>query len=345
MSVGGTYYLPYQAHATSEQFREAYPGARSLFELKQRLDPDFRFRNILWDRYYQPSKEAAMSSSTSEFKTVYGNESLKDAFYRFLQVVFHLYPEDKFHDLIAVTSDEKNSDEDIYKTLQDKLPSIEPFLAIVRLGLPALKKQKREMARQTLELLGNTTSFDGYIEIGSTGRYISEIQKHVQVDGDIFIINDIAPDNSIGEIFERGQIGKLGSFIHLNEYTPIDEDTILSESIELITCFIGLHHCRPEKLTGFLESIHRVLKPEGKFIIRDHNVLTEEMDVFCALVHTVFNVGTNESWETNANEFRDFKSIDEWSRIVCEIGFSDSGQRLLQDNDPSDNTLVMYTKV
>jgi FAD/FMN-containing dehydrogenase len=54
ISVGGAYYLPYQPHATSEQFHAAYPRARELFALKRQLDPKFRFRNILWDTYYAP---------------------------------------------------------------------------------------------------------------------------------------------------------------------------------------------------------------------------------------------------------------------------------------------------
>lgn len=52
LAVGGTYYLPYQPHATYEQFLSAYPRATEFFALKQQLDPSFRFRNQMWDRYY-----------------------------------------------------------------------------------------------------------------------------------------------------------------------------------------------------------------------------------------------------------------------------------------------------
>lgn len=51
-SQGGCYYLPYQPHATAKQFHAAYPDAVKLFELKKRLDPDHRFSNTLWDKYY-----------------------------------------------------------------------------------------------------------------------------------------------------------------------------------------------------------------------------------------------------------------------------------------------------
>src|SRR2546425_845036 len=52
LSVGGSYYLPYQPHATEEQFLKAYARAPEFFALKRKLDPENRFRNKLWDKYY-----------------------------------------------------------------------------------------------------------------------------------------------------------------------------------------------------------------------------------------------------------------------------------------------------
>jgi len=54
LALDGSYYLPYQIHATREQFLRAYPRAPEFFALKRRLDPDDRFRNQLWDRYDRP---------------------------------------------------------------------------------------------------------------------------------------------------------------------------------------------------------------------------------------------------------------------------------------------------
>lgn len=59
LSVGGTYYLPYQPHATEEQFLKAYPRAPEFFALKKKLDPGNRFRNKLWDKYYAPASAPA----------------------------------------------------------------------------------------------------------------------------------------------------------------------------------------------------------------------------------------------------------------------------------------------
>jgi len=51
LNVGGSYYLPYQLHATDEQFRRAYPRCDEFFALKARIDPTNKFRNELWNRY------------------------------------------------------------------------------------------------------------------------------------------------------------------------------------------------------------------------------------------------------------------------------------------------------
>lgn len=54
LSVGGSYYLPYQIHATEAQFHRAYPHAEEFFAVKRKVDPENRFQNKLWDRYYHP---------------------------------------------------------------------------------------------------------------------------------------------------------------------------------------------------------------------------------------------------------------------------------------------------
>ena len=283
-------------------------------------------------------------NNTSAFKSVFSDTIWSDKFYRFLQVIFHLYPEDKFHHLIAITSKEKSNDEEIYKSVQNNLPKIKPFLSELTLALPALKKQKKEMSKQVLQLLGNKTAINGYVEIGSTGRYISDLRKYISLSGKIFLTNDIKPGNSIADIMERGQISKFGTFIPLN-YKPISKSQIADESIDVITCHIGLHHCPLELLEGYLKSLHRILRKGGLFIMRDHDVKTTEMATFVSLVHTVFNLGLNVSWETDNAEFVCFKSIEEWSKLISTYGFKDNGERVLQDKDPSDNTLVSFTKL
>jgi len=52
LAAGGCHYLPYQIHASGAQFLAGYPRAAEFFALKRRIDPDYKFRNRLWDAYY-----------------------------------------------------------------------------------------------------------------------------------------------------------------------------------------------------------------------------------------------------------------------------------------------------
>jgi len=339
----GTYYLPYQPHATVQQLEKAYPGIENLRQLKLSLDPDSRFTNVLWDRYLK-TQGGGTQVGDSEFKQIFCDVEWADKLYVFLQQIFHLYPEEKLFTLLKNGAAELDSDEAIYQRVQSELHTIVPFLAPLRYGLPALKVQKAEMTTQTLSLHGTNTSVNGYLEIGSTGRYISSLRKHLNLNGETYLTNDRTPDNSLPELFERGQLGKIGSFFDLNNYDPIDSRVIPDESLDLVTCYIGLHHCPVEKLDAYTNSIHRVLRKGGRLILRDHDASSDQMTVFVSLIHTVFNLGLEESWEFNCNEYRAFRSIDYWSSYLEDMGFSDSGQRLLQDRDPSDNTLMLFTR-
>ncbi len=339
----GSYYLPYQILATEAQFHAAYPRARELFGLKARLDPEFRFRNRLWDTYY-PAAAQDGAISDSEFKTVFGTVNGRDGFYRFLQTVFNLYPEDRLHHLIAEATKRGSSDEEIYRAVQDGLPSVTPALSVLTHAIPALRRQKAEMLRQTLQLLDGRKTIDGYLEIGSTGRYIGALRKVIPVRGAIYLINGVAPSNSPVDILERGGLRKIGRFIANADYRPITPDEVPDASIEVATCYVGMHHADPAVVGAFASSLYRCLKPGGVFILRDHDVPDLAMDRFVALVHTVFNAGTGVSWNGNAAEPRFFNSLAHWIRLLEGVGFKDSGARLLQANDPSRNTLMAFRK-
>jgi FAD/FMN-containing dehydrogenase len=51
LSHGGTYYLPYQRHATPVQFAAAYPQADRFRAAKAVWDPQGRMTNMLWKQY------------------------------------------------------------------------------------------------------------------------------------------------------------------------------------------------------------------------------------------------------------------------------------------------------
>lgn len=350
LSVGGTYYLPYQPHATVDQFHRAYPKAKDLFALKWEVDPNFRFTNVLWDKYYrawldrtqQPAETAAPVAPT-EFHRVFGDVRQSDAFYRFLQSVFRVAPEDRVHHLIGEACRLHRDEESVYRYLQRELGAIKPALADLTYALPSLFKQKREMTRQTLAVLGGRTRFDGYAEIGSKARYWRGLHAALEITGARWFVDEHAPTHSPVDLMERGQVGKPGVHVPLGDYTPLPAQ-IPDASLDLVTCYIGLHHMTEDKLVPFLASVHRVLRPGGLFIVRDHDVKTDELRTLVSLAHTVFNAGLGETWETNVGELRYFEPVDTWVQRLDAAGFDDSGHRVLQDNDPTDNTLLCFVR-
>jgi FAD/FMN-containing dehydrogenase/SAM-dependent methyltransferase len=362
LAHGGTYYLPYQLHATSEQFSRAYPRARELFALKNRLDPDYRLRNSLWDKYYAPTVGIAVEhpsrigaaagaplraraiTGSSDFHAFLSRMPWHDRVYAFLHNVFRLYPEDRFNLLIKEGCERYTDDEAIYRYLQQQLPTIKPLLGDLTFAIPALGKQKQEMRRQTLQLLDGRSRIEGYVEIGTTGRYVSALRKDLRFDGPIFLVNDTPPGNSPSEFLERGGIRKFGSFLPLQAYAPLPRERIPDSSVDLVSCYVGLHHMTPQTLTPFIASIARVLRPGGVFVLRDHDVRDDDMFRFVGLIHTIFNAGTGASWEQNRDELRYFVSVEEWVRRLRAVGLVDQGARLLQPNDPSDNVLMSFVR-
>lgn len=347
LSVGGSWYLPYQPHGTVEQFHRAYPRAAELFALKRAVDPDFRFTNVLWDKYYRAwlDRETPLvaKAPSSEFHQVFGEVGAFDGFYRFLQNVFNTLPEDRLHHLIGEACRLHADEESVYRHVQRGIPGIKPALADLRYALPALVRQKREMTRQTLALLDGRTTFDGYLEIGSKGRYYRGLASVLQLRGPSWFVDEKPPGFSPPDLMERGSIARPGRYVPLADYAPLAA-VIPDESVDLVACYVGLHHMTEETLGPFLASVRRVLRPGGTFVVRDHDVRGEDLRAMVSLAHTVFNAGLGETWETNRAELRHFASADTWVRRLDAAGFDDAGHRLLQRHDPTDNVLFRFVR-
>src|SRR5262245_8538426 len=286
----------------------------------------------------------AEDTAASNFRAVYGDATLRKRFYLFLQNVFHLYPEDRFHRLIQEVTARYDSDADIYRALAARLPEIKPRLAAITYAVPALAKQKEEMARETAELLGPLSSVNGYVEIGTPGRYVKALRRRIRISGAVFLANDYAPGLSLADIAERGGVRQAGDYVALGNYDAFDAARIPDASIDLITNYIGFHHAPTDRLDGFVDSLHRVLAPNGRLVVRDHDVTDADMEVLVALAHDVFNAGVGLSWDENHAQIRHFRSVKALDEYLATRGFARSGGERLQAGDPTKNTLLMFVK-
>jgi FAD/FMN-containing dehydrogenase len=52
LALGGSYYLPYRLHARADQLRAAYPRIEAFLARKRSYDPQLRFRNMMWEKYF-----------------------------------------------------------------------------------------------------------------------------------------------------------------------------------------------------------------------------------------------------------------------------------------------------
>ena len=285
------------------------------------------------------------SAIRSNFKYIYTNIKLKNQFFLFLKNVFNLYPEKEFHQLIAETTLSKNTDKEIYTTTQSKLDDISPILSSVRYQLPALMHQKNEMSKETVALLGEGSTYNGYLEIGSSGRYLDYLEESITIEGKRYYADGRKPKYSFTEMVERGQIAVGAEYIQFTNYETKFSEYVPVNSLELVTIYIGFHHCPLELRTQYISSIKDTMKVGGKLILRDHNCDTEDQKVLVALAHDVFNLGVNESWEYNHKEVRNFYSLDFICNFVENIGFKFTNKTLYQKGDPTKNALMVFTKI
>ncbi|WP_426485705.1 class I SAM-dependent methyltransferase [Flavobacterium sp. 2] len=281
----------------------------------------------------------------NNFKYIYTNAKLKNQFFLFLKNVFNLYPEKEFHDLIYQNTISKNTDKEIYLATQSKLDDITPMLSSFRYQLPALMHQKNEMSEETVSLLGEDTKYNGYLEIGSSGRYLDFLEESVSIKGKRYYADGRKPKYSFSEMVDRGQIAVGAEYIPFTNYKTKFGDHVPHNSVDLVTIYIGFHHCPLELRTQYISSIRDTLRVGGKMILRDHNCDTEDQKVLVALAHDVFNLGVNETWEYNEKEVRNFYSLDFIIAFVENIGFKFHKKTLYQKGDPTKNALMLFTKI
>ncbi len=288
---------------------------------------------------------AGLVTARTNFKQIYSSMTLKNQFFKFLKNVFHLFPENDLHKLISDAAARKNDDESIYLEVQSRLDDIKPALSTLRYAVPALMKQKDAMARQALQLLGEGGTYNGYLEIGSSGRYLDYLEEKINIKGERYYADGKEPGYAITEMMDRGQIKIGAKHIALADYKTRYADIIPKESLDLVTVYIGFHHCPLDLRVTFISSIRDTLRVGGKLILRDHDCDTEEQKALVALAHDVFNMGTNESWEYNSKEIRNFYSLNFICTFVKKIGFKFDKRSILQKGDPTRNALMMFTKI
>lgn len=355
LSHGGSYYLPYQHFAEQKQFQQAYPKFCEFLQIKKKFDPNELFASQFFGVHRglcAPITKDVKKVETSieAYQLTFGDIEHRREFRKFLRNIFLSLNEDAFMKEVERHLPDFKNYEELYKYLQDNVSKMQPrFLARNWRAIQSLRGEKADCASQIKKILFPKNAFDGYVEIGFPGRMINSICNLFEVKGPIYVVNT---DETLLDYLQCGFPRPYNHFVPLKNYTSLTE-SIDEESVDLVSCLIGLHHCPPERLDSFVASIAKVLRPGGVFLLRDHDATNPDHKAFAHLAHSVFNLGTGVPWDglgsglDESSEIRNFQSLAYWDALLEKHGLirDKNKEPLFRPGDPTKNALLRYEKL
>ncbi|CDZ77000.1 putative decaprenylphosphoryl-beta-D-ribose oxidase [Legionella massiliensis] len=339
---GGSFYLPYQQFATQEQFEAAYGADRieAVRQAKQAADPNNVFYSGLAQQYFERKEE-----KPNLFRALMASEETKKKFAGFLENVLQRVDTDSFYTLLEDIMKYNDSHEEIYAELLRRLPEIMPGqIGSLRRILGSLSAIKDELGAQARTLLPGVERINGLVEIGYPGRFVAGFKSDFNVEGTITAVYE---EQSLTDYIQAGFPRPYDQFVKLDYNLP-DLSSIPDSSADLITCYVGLHHFPEEQLGQFLQNLRRILRPEGRFLLVDHDVRDEESLLMANMAHTIFNAVNGVPLEEEMNEIRNFQPMSYWNELLEEhgLGQANTGPELamIRQGDPSRNTMAAFAK-
>lgn len=288
--------------------------------------------------------------AVNPLQEVLASPEQREKFSGFLDNVLRVVPSQDFYAYVDATicDLQEYTPPSLYAALHRNISSIKSSLHLYHM-LQSLQKQKDILTAQALEHLGGTLIMQGVLEIGGPAIYANELRKHITINGPIYAVSDQQrfTDRLQAHTFDpRKKFLAYDSFVSLNNYDPITPSQIPDQSLDLVICFIGLHHIPVEKLDAFIASIARIIRPGGVFLLRDHDCFDAATASRASAAHSVFNlIATGETLEAEQAEYRNFQNIHYWINAVVRHGFVVDARMFLQQGDPSRNAMIKFTKM
>lgn len=341
---GGTYYLPYQHLSNPADFAQAYPRAQEAIEAKRELnlDPNNVMGSGFADKYMTSEPEPV-----NHFKVIMRDKQTFNQFAGFLKVVLKRVDADAFYDLLKDILEYKDTHEEIYRELCQRLPEIMPgTLSDIRHQLQSLSEIQTDLAEQAQAILpADLKEINGMVEIGYPGRFVNGFKTQYKVTGNIVAMQETKP--GIMDYLQSGFPASYNQF-ELLDYNNPGLTALPDNSAEVITCYVGLHHFPEDKVDFFLKEVARVLKPGGHFLLVDHDCHDELTFSMAHMAHSVFNAVNGVSVEEELNETRHFRSMSEWREKLNNAGLgydmSEPDVAMIRENDPSRNRMISCAK-
>lgn len=281
---------------------------------------------------------------------IFSSQNLKNRFANFLDIILRQTSSTEFFDLVDKLNldKQKKSDIEIYEILFNNIDTIKHGISIIN-QFKALHYQKGILSDQLKHLLKEVGKVSNVVEIGTPGTYISSIKNFLHVKDNIYVLNDAKKWTDYAQSFSFNPTTNFliyDKFIPLNGYAEIKQNDIPDNCVDVVICLIGLHHIPENLLDGFIASINRILKPGGIFILRDHDCKDADVESLIYAAHSIYNVlMTKETIESEKAEYRNFKPLTFWIKLLEKHGFGCGSERLVQKGDPTINTMIKFTKI
>lgn len=360
LEMGGTFYLPYRPHHKKEDIIKAYPRFINFVKEKYNHDPKSVFVSNWWHDYcagsiFDNREPIYYDKTLSDYKKNICGDRQKSFFHQIstnhdliLAANFcnYVFPICDSVDTLRIIKENQDNFQQCYQELQMYISTV----SIIRKNwnkMQILYNQANVLTNQTVELIKQirgTEQINGIIYVGDPGRYMKKICNTLNVSGDKFIVHD---KFSSFDIIETSTIlpSRLGQRVTI-DYDNVGIDflkDVCDESVDLVTLYIGLHHFKNDDLHNFLNQVQRVLRPNGLFILRDHNA-TDDIVPLLNFAHSYFNALTEVSYKDEINEFRNFRTIQETRQIISKYDMIDSQIYKKQHLDPTENHLMAFIK-
>ena len=249
--------------------------------------------------------------------------------------------------------DERNTDDnDIYEALlsrlsEDRKNPVAEFLYLLN-SIRLLATQRAEFTREVVSIvsrLGRLGELHDFLNIGDAGKMCKSLRKALSMHGATVVAHDSDPGpEDVAGVLERGSLDAVGQFERIDYEHPISFSGLKDASFDLVSMMQGLHHLPPLALEAFLDSVLRVLRPGGLFLIREHDMRSDDLRPILDCAHMVFNAATGVGCRSERGEIRAFRSVEEWRSILRCRGFEDSGLVEMQPHDCTVDVMMCFRK-
>ena len=182
------------------------------------------------------------------------------------------------------------------------------------------KKYWSAKAKKHYNKVGSWIKGNSYLDFGGGDGHMADIFGALVKTKTVYVV-DVAE--------WAGQKRKPNPNINFTD----DLKSIKSNSINFISAWHVLHHIKEIKNT--IKEFKRILKPNGRLVIYEHNVKNKMQGRFVEFKHRIFTMGMDTmTLKKHQETYSKFRSADQWQKII--------GMQLLKVIDIKSNDYSYY---